>query len=153
MDNQVTYPNKKTLEILRFAMPFSGVAYLLLVYILWMLQQKQILKPVLQFNNKFYLLLIPAFILLLSAGYIKDKIWDIRKKEIKSVDRYYSVLLSVGILVMSILESISIFGLLMFFLTGNILFAVIFILLGTVGEFIYYPKVREIENRKIEFHF
>lgn len=104
-------------------------------------------------KNLFIILLLFSLVELFAAHPVKEKIWKTRKQSIKSTQDFYSLYLSVFTIELAMLESVAIYGLVLFFITGSLNLSLPFVVVSLSIQIIKFIQGYEgnIERKKTEF--
>ena len=99
-------------------------------------------------NLPFYLS-VAGIILLALIKPIRDKIWESAKARVISEDNLYQTLVLITAISMAIAESIGVFGLILYFMTGSLVFPEALLAISFIGTMIYFPRDSWIEEKRM----
>jgi len=105
----------------------------------------------------FYPMIIMLIVISLASlaliAKIKGWMWNMRKRGIHSIEDFSVAYFSTNIFGMAFLNSIGVYGLLFFFLIGNLPLAVGMNILSFIAMYLNFPKESEKQNLMKQFHF
>lgn len=87
------------------------------------------------------------------SKFLKEITWRSRKKGIKTISDFYKAVSACTIVTMACMNSVGVFGLLIYFLSGNRQLVFLLSVVSLIGMIIYFPKQWKIEEKKREFPF
>ena len=92
---------------------------------------------------------VAGIILLALIKPIRDKIWESAKARVISEDNLYQTLVLITAISMAIAESIGVFGLILYFMSGKLVFSELLLAISFIGTVIYFPRNSWIEEKKM----
>ncbi len=100
-----------------------------------------------------YMMVAVSFVMIAVARPLRNQIWGARKKSIRSIREFNTVYFSTNCVSIAFLESPSVYGLLIFLLTGGLVFPLFMLGLSFVAMLLFFPKKSEKEELIKQFHF
>jgi hypothetical protein len=131
------------------AMPFL---YLLLILEIYYFQSFD--YPIGDSMPEFtYMMVAVGFICIAAAKPLHNQILDARKKEVHTLKEYNTVFFSTSMVRLSFLVSPSVYGLLIFLMTGSLFIPILLIGMSLAGLSIFFPRQMEKEEKMRQFRF
>jgi hypothetical protein len=131
------------------AMPFL---YLLLILEIYSFQSFD--YPIGDSMPEFtYIMVAVGFICVAVAKPLHNKILNARKKEVHTLKEYNAVFFSTSMIRIAFLVSPSIYGLLIFLMTGSLFIPILLIGMSVTGLIIFFPRQMEKEEKMRQFRF
>ena len=145
--SQLQDTRKLVLKMVAMAFVAANLVYALVVYQSF---KSMAAKGQMVFDGNLPLYLSVAGVILLALiKPIRDKIWEFNKRRVTSSDNLYQVLVLVTAVSMAIAESIGVFGLILYFMTGKPIFPEALLAISFIGTVIYFPRNSWIEEKRM----
>jgi len=145
-------PEERTRNLVSYAFLVSPLVYLLLIFEI---------RSFKSFHYAFgdsmpeftYLMIAIGFLGVARAKPIHVQILNARKKDIHTLKEFNAVFFSSSMIRLAFLTAPGIYGLLVFLLTGSLVYSIFLILLSMAGLIIFFPRNSEKDERMKQFHF
>ena len=106
-------------------------------------------------DSKVFILLFSAIglIAIFCARFVKEIIWNIGKRSIKSTKEFYNVYIQAMMAELALLEAVAIFGVVIFFITGILKVSLAFVAVSLVAQAVIFAMGydSDMENKRAEF--
>jgi len=146
MENKAE-PSERARNMVYYAFLAAPFVYLVLIFVIY---TSKTFDPYVWGDSMpefTYMMVALSFITIAVARPVKNRIWEARKKSIHTVRDFNSAYFSSNCIGIAFLESPSIYGLLIFFLTGGLVFPLFMIGLSIAALLVSFPRRSEKEEK------
>lgn len=142
--------NEKTLRVVSIVLLVDTLVYGVVIFLL----EKNGVRHSMEWTAPWYFVLVPAFVILFAAGSFRKIFWALQKRQgaIISPELFFRRIYIGTVITLGVVDSLGIFGLIIFILTGKTNVSVLLLSLSFAGKLLNFPTAEYINNKKREFN-